>query len=134
MTDSNTTISFSKKYQFLSGGTGSQGRAAVIIDNDSPVRVRHALRDPVQKDHLVDAGICGTGDNFVTDGQMREWNVVDMEAYALAKVCALENIRFGCLKFITDGIDGHAAATWEAALTDASRALREAFTQISMGS
>ena len=75
-------------------------------------------------------GICGTGDNFVTDGQMNGWNVVDMEAYALAKVCALENINFGCLKFITDGIDGHAAATWEASLLDASRSLREGLGRI----
>ena len=53
-----------------------------------------------------------------------------MESYALAKVCALENISFGCLKFITDGADGQAAETWEESLTDAAQGLRSALDQI----
>ena len=73
-----------------------------------------------------DEGICGTGDNFVTDAAMHAWNVVDMEAYALAKVCLFEQIPFGCLKFITDGADGHAATTWEASLNEAALRLHEA--------
>ena len=32
-------------------------------------------------------------------------DVVDMEAYALAKVCKLENINFRCFKFISDNAD-----------------------------
>jgi len=75
-------------------------------------------------------GTCGSGDNFVTDGVLRTWDVIDMEAYALAKVCVFEHIPFGCLKYITDGSDGAAAATWEMALKDAALHLKEAVKQI----
>lgn len=71
-------------------------------------------------------GTCGTGDNFATSGEMPAWNVVDMEAYAMAKVCGLENIPFACLKYITDGADGQAASSWEESLPETARKLREA--------
>jgi adenosylhomocysteine nucleosidase len=76
-------------------------------------------------------GICGTGDNFVTDASVHPWNLVDMEAFALAKICHFEKIPFGCLKYITDGADGHAATSWEAGLADTAKSLKEALTQIS---
>jgi adenosylhomocysteine nucleosidase len=38
--------------------------------------------------------------------------VVDMEAYALAKVCKLQNINFKCFKFISDGADENAKDHW----------------------
>jgi adenosylhomocysteine nucleosidase len=75
-------------------------------------------------------GICGSGDTFVTDGAAGGWNVIDMEAYALAKVCFFENISFGCLKYITDGADGQAAGSWESGLADMARALRETVSSI----
>ena len=35
-----------------------------------------------------------------------------MEAYALAKVCKLENINFRCFKFISDNADDAASNDW----------------------
>ena len=35
-----------------------------------------------------------------------------MEAYALAKVCKLENIKFICFKFISDNADETASSDW----------------------
>ena len=35
-----------------------------------------------------------------------------MEAYAIAKICYLENIRFKCFKFISDHADGGASNDW----------------------
>ncbi|MFA4995363.1 MAG: 5'-nucleosidase [Bdellovibrionales bacterium] len=75
-------------------------------------------------------GICGTGDNFSTNGHTPEWTVVDMEAYALAKICFLENISFACLKYITDGADGQAASSWEAGLPKTSEKLRDAMSSL----
>lgn len=75
-------------------------------------------------------GTCGTGDNFMTDGKMSAWNVVDMESYAFAKVCWFEKIPFGCLKYIADGADGFAATTWEAALETAAQHLHRALEKI----
>lgn len=64
--------------------------------------------------------ICGSGDSFVTRGPALECDVLDMEAYALAKVCWLEKARFTCVKYITDGADHTAAQDWEANLPKAA--------------
>lgn len=76
------------------------------------------------------AGICGTGDSFHTDGAVEDFNVMDMEAYALAKICQAESIPFSCIKFITDGADGQAATDWGNALQQAAMGLRAAFDQL----
>lgn len=61
---------------------------------------------------------CGSGDNFETEKADKEreagldCDVVDMEAYALAKVCAQEKIDFASVKYITDGSDHSAANDW----------------------
>ena len=56
--------------------------------------------------------VCGTGDSFVED--IDSWvEVVDMESYALAKVCHLYNVPFISFKYITDGADGDAGVDWE---------------------
>ena len=55
---------------------------------------------------------CGSGDNFVTGKVPLNIDVVDMEAYALAKVCKLENIIFRCFKFISDNADEAASLDW----------------------
>jgi len=55
---------------------------------------------------------CGSGDSFVTGSVPIKVDVVDMEAYALAKVCKLENIKFRCFKFISDNADQSASYDW----------------------
>ncbi|WP_426483985.1 nucleosidase [Flavobacterium sp. 2] len=57
-------------------------------------------------------GICGTGDNFEMEHSSHVYNVVDMEAYALAMIAMKENIPFLCLKYISDGADDNAAEDW----------------------
>jgi adenosylhomocysteine nucleosidase len=61
--------------------------------------------------HLTSA-VCGSGDSFATSACAVECGVVDMEAYALAKVCWLESAPFACVKYITDGADHAAADHW----------------------
>ena len=55
---------------------------------------------------------CGTGDSFVTGSMPLQVDIVDMEAYALAKVCLLEKIKFRCFKFISDYADESANINW----------------------
>jgi adenosylhomocysteine nucleosidase len=55
---------------------------------------------------------CGTGDSFVNQKIEMEVDVVDMEAYAIAKVCMLENIEFKCFKYISDNADENANNDW----------------------
>lgn len=71
-------------------------------------------------------GVCGSGDSFSTDANMRGWNVVDMEAYALAKVCAGEGVPFCCLKYISDGADGEAVEAWGNAFEGCSQSMLKA--------
>jgi adenosylhomocysteine nucleosidase len=59
------------------------------------------------------AAICGSGDSFATAAVEADCAVVDMEAYALAKVCRQENAKFACVKYVTDGADTCAADDWQ---------------------
>ena len=70
------------------------------------------LEFPVQFPGLPDA-ICGTGDSFSTGGGVQAVDVVDMEAYAIAKACRVAGAGFACAKFVSDGADEHAARHWK---------------------
>ena len=61
---------------------------------------------------------CGTGDSFVEDKSQYYGEVVDMEAYALAKVCWTYDVPFISCKYITDGADEQAHEDWESNLAD----------------
>ena len=67
--------------------------------------------------------VCSTGDSFATTPH--DGDVVDMEAFALARVCRADRMDFACAKYVTDGADADSAAHWEAALDAAA----QAFTQ-----
>lgn len=58
-------------------------------------------------------GICGTGDNFETGLPKVACDLVDMEGYALAKVCNRLGVRLLSVKYITDGADDSAHMDWE---------------------
>ena len=53
-----------------------------------------------------------TGDNFVTSPPELTSDIVDMEAYAIAKVARLVGVEFHCFKFVTDLADEDATGSW----------------------
>ena len=59
-----------------------------------------------------DGVTCGTGDKFVTNTPSLKTDIVDMEAFAIAKVCKLKNINFRCFKFISDNANEDAKNDW----------------------
>ncbi|WP_312602787.1 5'-methylthioadenosine/S-adenosylhomocysteine nucleosidase family protein [Acinetobacter schindleri] len=63
-------------------------------------------------DHLP-KGICGTGDSFETGQPKVPCQLVDMEGYALAKVCKKLGVRLISVKYITDGANDTAHLDWE---------------------
>lgn len=79
------------------------------------------LQFPRRFAHLP-GGICGSGDSFLQGLPPIACDVVDMEAYSLAKVCLNENIDFTSVKYITDGADGNASADWQQNLQHAAEA------------
>jgi len=72
-------------------------------------------------------GSCGTGDSFETNHNKDKGDVVDMEAYALAKICHLEKIDFACVKFISDGADDNASEQWKESVKNAPAHFLEIF-------
>ena len=72
-------------------------------------------------------GVCGTGDRFETGAAGLACDVIDMEAYALAKACLAEAVPFACAKYISDGADHAAADDWQASLPKAARAFWELY-------
>ena len=66
------------------------------------------------------AAVCGSGDSFATVQGEIACAVVDMEAYALAKVCKSMGTAFGCVKYVTDGADTSAAGDWQSNLHKAA--------------
>ncbi len=59
------------------------------------------------------AAVCGSGDSFATAAVGMDCEVVDMEAYALAKVCWRHEAPFACAKYVSDGADHAAAEDWQ---------------------
>jgi len=68
---------------------------------------------------LPDA-VCGSGDSFATARHGVDCDVVDMEAYALAKACSVAGAPFACAKYVSDGADEHAAEHWKANVAGAA--------------
>lgn len=88
------------------------------------------LTFPPEFTHLPSA-VCGSGDSFATvDGEV-PCGVVDMEAYALAKVCWLENARFACAKYVSDGADHAAGDDWQSNVHRAAGEFLALFRRVS---
>jgi adenosylhomocysteine nucleosidase len=80
--------------------------------------------------HGLQQGTCSSGDSFETRGIAHECDVIDMEAYAVAKVCWFEKVRFACAKFVTDGADHTASNDWQSSLQDAAKAFLSLYLSI----
>lgn len=93
---------------------------------DDPIKGK-LMVEPIS--HLP-KGICGTGDVFEVSLPKLDCDLVDMEAYALAKVCRKLNVGFHSFKYITDGSDQDAHKDWVANLRPASEALLNLFHQL----
>ena len=56
---------------------------------------------------------CSTGDNFVTDPDLEiAADLVDMESYAIAKICLSRGVDFVCYKFVSDQANDSAHRDW----------------------
>ena len=66
--------------------------------------------------------VCGTGDSFAASAPELPCDLVDMELYAIAKVCRAANTPLRAFKFISDNADDAAPTDWRAALRHAEDA------------
>jgi len=90
-------------------------RGETPFEQDPPVIIQ---QQNIDFNPIGSYSTCGTGDNFAEDKSQYYGEVVDMEAYALAKVCYLYDVPFISFKYITDGADEQAHEDWEANLAD----------------
>ena len=86
---------------FMKGETPFEKDIPIVIESKCPF-------NPIGRN-----ATCGTGDNFAEDKSQYYGEVVDMEAYALAKVCHHFDTQFISFKYITDGADEQAHEDWE---------------------
>lgn len=77
------------------------------------------------------AAVCGSGDSFATAQIEVDCAVIDMEAYALAKVCWHEKAGFACVKYVTDGADHAAAEDWQRNVHAAAEEFLKLFRDLS---
>lgn len=63
---------------------------------------------------------CGTGDSFVTAPPELQTDLVDMEAFALAKLAQMAGIHFSCFKYVSDQADDNSPSAWKNNLAHAS--------------
>ena len=73
---------------------------------------------------------CGSGDHFVTESPKITTDLVDMEAYAIAKVCLLKKVNFLCFKFISDNANKKASENWKENISKGKIAFKERIRQI----
>lgn len=95
------------------------------MDDDHPAEIR--LDSYFQ--HLP-AGICGPGDSFEIGQPKVPCNLVDMEGYAIAKVCRKLGVRLVSVKYITDGANETAHLDWEENLLLGARKLLELYQMV----
>ncbi len=102
----------------LHSGLAGLYRVTRFLQRDMDARaLGFALgQTPFEDDGEILAGTaglsCGTGDQFVSSRPELTSDLVDMEAYALAKICQQKAIEFHCFKFISDNANVDAALDW----------------------
>jgi adenosylhomocysteine nucleosidase len=89
---------------------------------ETPFETDPAMITVPQRFTHLPHGVCGSGDSFLQAPPPIPCDIIDMEAYALAKVCLREAIPFACVKYITDGADDSASGDWQTNLTHAAEA------------
>ena len=88
-------------------------------------------------DHIIDICLnrpglsCGTGDSFVTANQELNTDLYDMEAYALAKLCLIEKIKFFCFKYISDEANENASSDWNENVSKGGEAFKNYLESLS---
>ena len=88
-----------------------------FVDRDMDVRPLNFKlgQTPYEKDIMLgtEEVVCGTGDTFATSKPKIDCDIVDMEAYAIAKICKKHKVKFLCYKYISDSADSNASSDWE---------------------
>lgn len=72
---------------------------------------------------------CGTGDNFVQSKIEMECDLVDMESYAIAKVCKIKNVFFECYKYVSDYTNEQSGNDWDENVQKGAKLFADKFNE-----
>lgn len=84
----------------------------------------HSLLASGEKIDYLPQAYLHSGDQFITDAS-KNLPVMDMEGYALAKVCLHFGVDFSCVKFISDNANQHSPLSWQDRLEAGSQCLAQ---------
>lgn len=77
---------------------------------------------------------CATGDSFVTEKDpwliSNQVDLVDMELFAIAKVCEFYGVSWRSMKYVSDYVDGQSADSWRDSLEQSSTEIRNAIERL----
>ena len=76
-------------------------------------------------------GVCGSADFVDTTSNVEKWDMLDMEAYALASVCQDFKIPFHSIKYITDYSNSNSQKDWESLLKPAAEEFKKLLLSLS---
>ena len=80
----------------------------VFIDRDIDEKLTDSKRIITDRNKAI----ISTGDKFITE-KLDDCHLVDMESYAIAKVCHINDVKFKCYKYITDYVGSNSSEIWE---------------------
>ena len=93
------------------------------------------FKNKINNNPLGNNLLCATGDNFVTEFNSdlsdiektygEDLSVIDMEAYALAKIAFSYNISFISFKYITDNLNSKGSSDWEKHVNKGAKKFKE---------
>ncbi|MDA0890956.1 MAG: 5'-methylthioadenosine nucleosidase [Proteobacteria bacterium] len=126
------------------GGVSSQAQGLIEIAevlqrdmNAEPLAPRGRTPFEGHSDRLVSGGrglVCATGDSFVTanDPWLHDQgvDVVDMELYAIAKVCERFCIPWRAFKYVSDRADENAATDWQRNVREGAQAFVQSLPSV----
>ena len=69
--------------------------------------------------------VVGSRDSFAVGKPEIECDIVDMEAYAIARVCKKYDVDFKCFKYISDKADENAASDWRENIKKGNKLFQE---------
>lgn len=77
---------------------------------------------------------CSSGDDFVIDPALElACDLVDMEAYAIAKVCWMRQVRFECYKWVSDRANESASTDWRESVSSGQHHYQQKLIECGLG-
>ena len=119
----------------LHAGYAGLYRVGRVLEHDfDRVSLEALTGDPFPGDIVLDESeptVLATGDRFIQEDALRQRlaakaHLVDMEGYAVARVCAAFGMQLTMLKIVSDEASETALRSWQDAVEDSARAIAEA--------